>query len=132
MSLVVPDVSELLMLQYIVNKAAQENQVLKLYKNDLTPSDSTVIGNLTESTEAGYAAVTLVGATWTTTQSLGVSTAAYSERTFTFTTAANVYGYYVVGASSGTLLWVERFSGAPFQLPNSGGEISVTPQITLD
>lgn len=108
-----------------------DNRVLRLYKNDHTPSDSTVLGSLTEATEAGYAPTTLIGATWTTTQSLGVTTAVYSEQTFTFTTSANIYGYYVTSIS-GTLLWVERFSGAPFQLPNGGGEIAITPQLTLD
>ena len=119
------------MLQYIVNIATPDERVLHLYKNDVTPTDSTVIGGLTQADQAGYAAITLYGVTWTVSQSLGVTTAIYSERTFTFTTSATIYGYYVT-TTTNALLWVERFSGAPFQLPDGGGEIAITAKITLD
>lgn len=131
MPLVTPDVGEILMLQYIVNMVSPDNRILRLFKNDVTPSDSTVIGGLTQADQAGYVPITLTGSNWTTTQSVGVTTAVYSEQTFTFTTAATIYGYYVAN-TSGDLLWVERFSGAPFQLPDGGGQIAVTPKITLD
>jgi hypothetical protein len=108
-----------------------DNPVLHLYANDVTPSDSTVIGDLTEvSTSKGYAAITLLSANWTTTQSGGVTTAVYSERTFTFTTDATAYGYYMTNESN-NLLWLERFSGAPFDIPDGGGTISITSKVTL-
>lgn len=132
MSIVVPDQKgEILLLQYIVGMVAAGHPVLHLFSNDVTPSDSTVIGDLTELAGAtGYAAVTLTSANWTTTQSGGVTTAVYSEQTFTFTTNATSYGYYVTN-TTGTLLWLERFSGAPFQIPDGGGTISITNKLTL-
>lgn len=132
MALVVPDQKgEILLLQYIVGMVNADNPVLHLYANDITPSDSSVIADLTEvSTSTGYRAITLLSQNWTTTQSGGVTTAVYSERTFAFTTDATAYGYYVTNESN-ELLWLERFSGAPFDIPDGGGTISITSKLTL-
>lgn len=118
MALVCPDMKgEILLLQYIVGMTLADNPVLHLYSNNLVPSDSTQIGNLTEVLAAtGYAAVTLLSANWTTTQAGGVTTGVYSEQTFAFATDATAYGYYVTDESA-QLLWLERFSGAPFEIP---------------
>ena len=132
MALVAPNqVGEILMLQYIVGMVNADNPVLHLYSNDHIPSDSTVIGSLTElAGSTGYAPITLLSTNWTTTQSGGITTAIYSEQTFTFTTAATAYGYYVTNESN-QLLWLERFSGAPFDIPDGGGTVSITSQLTL-
>lgn len=132
MALVVPDVKgEILLLQYIVGMVNADNPVLHLFSNDVTPSDSSIKADLTEvSTLKGYTAITLLSANWTTTQTAGVTTAVYSEQTFTFTTDATAYGYYVTDESN-NLLWLERFSGAPFDIPDGGGTISVTCRLTL-
>jgi hypothetical protein len=108
-----------------------DNPVLHLYANDLVPADSTVIGNLTEVAGAtGYASITLLSAQWTTTQAGGITTAVFSEQTFTFTTDATSYGYFVTDESN-NLLWLERFSGAPFDIPDGGGTVSITTKLTL-
>lgn len=131
MALVCPDQKgEILLLQYIVGMVNADNPVLHLYSNDVTPSDSTLVGDLTEVAGGGYAAITLLSANWTTTQSGGVTTAVYSEQTFTFTTDATAYGYYVTD-ETGQLLWLERFNGAPFDIPDGGGTISITAKLTL-
>jgi len=131
MALVCPDVwGEILLLQYIVGMVNADNPVLHLYANNVTPSDSTVKEDLTEVTGGGYAPITLLSSNWTTTQSGGITTAVYSEQTFTFTTDATAYGYYVTDQSN-RLLWLERFSGAPFDIPDGGGTISVTAKLTL-
>lgn len=132
MALIVPaQKGEILMLQYIVGLVDAGNPVLHLFGNNVTPTNTTVIGDLTQCTSAGYAPITLVSANWTTTQSAGVTTAVYSEQTFAFGTNATAYGYYVTD-TSGNLLWLEMFNGAPFNLPDGGGNISVTTKITLN
>lgn len=134
MALVVPDLhGEILMLKYIVGLADATNPVIHLFANDITPTDSTVIGSLTECTIAGYAPITLVSSNWTVGQVSGITTASYSERTFSFSTAATAYGYYVTDTTGGggLLLWLERFSGAPFQIPDGGGSISITTKLVL-
>ena len=132
MALVCPDQKgEILLLQYIVGMVNADNPVLHLYSNDVTPSDSTVIDDLTEVVDStGYSAITLLSENWTTTQAGGVTTAVYSEQTFAFTTDATAYGYYITNESD-ELLWLERFSGAPFDIPDGGGTISITSKLTL-
>jgi len=140
MALVVPNTANVLMLKYIVNQLKQEGgagvaggeRVLKLFSNPVTPGKTTALGDITQVTAAGYTAKTLAGASWTVaTSTAGTNSAVYSEQTFAFTTAATVYGYYVT-TLSGDLLWVERFSTTAFTLPAGGGEIAITPRITLD
>lgn len=132
MALVCPDqYGELLFLQYIVGMVAAGNPVLHLYANDVIPTDSTILGDLTEvSGSSGYAAITLLSSNWTTTQTGGVTTAVYSEQTFAFTTDTTAYGYYVTNTSN-HLLWLERFSGAPYDIPEGGGTISVSTKLGL-
>lgn len=132
MSLVVPDVrGEILLLQYIVGLVNAGNPVLHLYSNNVTPNDSTVIGDLTELSGAtGYAPITLVSSNWTTTQVAGVTTAVFSEQTFEFSTDATSYGYYVT-TTGNQLLWLERFSASPFEIPSGGGTVSITPKLAL-
>ena len=131
MALVAPNTSEILLLKYIVGLTASGHPVLHLFSNNIEPSDNTVIGNLTEvTTSTGYASVTLTSSSWTVSQSGGVTTANYSEQTFNFARSATAYGYYVTD-TSGNLLWLERFSGAAFQIPDGGGTISITSKLTL-
>jgi len=133
MSLVVPNQGELIILQYMVNKTDPGDLILHLYKNDQSLAEDTVIGDLTESTEAGYAEASLAGASWSTALvSTNTATASHVEKTFSFTAAATVYGYYVTDNAKSQVLWAERFSGAPFVLPSGGGEIAITPKLTLD
>lgn len=143
MALVVPNDSDVLMLKYIVNQLAQDGgsppvggqRVLRLFSNNLTPSKTTdLTSNITETTVGGYTAITLIGSNWTVaTSSTGTNTAVYSEQTFSFSSATTIYGYYVTTTEMApNLLWVERFSTAPFILPAGGGEIAIVPRLTLD
>lgn len=135
MTIVAPDVSEVIILKLLVNHPdiSQEDLELHLYKANVDPTDNTVIGDLTEATEAGYSSITLTGASWTVSTSSGISTAEYAEQTFTITEAATYYGYYVTQTSSGGLVWCERFDATSgFILPSGGGTIAITPKVTLD
>ena len=133
MSLVVPNAGELIILQYMVNKTDPGDLILHLYSNDQSLVEGTVVGNLSENTEDGYVKATLAGADWSTALvSTNTATASHTEKTFAFTAGATVYGYYVTDNSEATLLWAERFSGAPFVLPSGGGTIAITPKVTLD
>jgi hypothetical protein len=62
-----------------------------------------------------------------------VNSATYSEQTFTFTAAVTAYGYYITTTEvTPNLLWVERFSDGPYTLPAGGGDIAITPRLTLN
>ena len=106
--------------------------LLKLFVNNQTPGKTTVITDFTEATGvAGYNPITLLGSNWTTTTSGGINSAVYSQETFTFTTGVNVYGYYITDLSN-NLLWAERFSTAPYTMPPDGGQISISPVLSLN
>ena len=137
MALVVPNESEVEMLNRLVGtiSAVDRNQVMKLYTSPSgTITEDFTAASFTESTAAGYAPVTLVPAGWTAATVAGTSTATYSpDVTFSFTAADTIVGYYVVDTTSPTaiLLWAEAFSGGPFVLPSSGGQIQITPTLSL-
>lgn len=135
--IVVPNTADLLMLKYILNALAQDGgappsggeRALRLYTNNLNPSKSTEIEDLTEASEAGYSPITLTGVSWTfSTSSGGTNSAIYSEQAFNFTEGVTVYGYYVT-TTEGTpkLLYAERFTDGPYGLISSGGQITVVP-----
>jgi hypothetical protein len=122
---------EIVALSLIVNKVtATENLVLKLFTNNHTPVAGDTAGTYTEASGFGYAAVTLTGASWSVSGS-GPATASYAQQTFTFTGGlGNVYGYYMIRASSTDLIYAERFASAPFLISNNGDQIKITPQVT--
>jgi hypothetical protein len=79
-----------------------ENLILHLYANNYTPAEGDPIGSYTEvsGVGTGYAAITLVAATWgaAATDGANHSTKAYAAQTFTFVGAGcpvTVYGYYI-------------------------------------
>lgn len=135
MTLIAPKAGEILLLRYIVNLARDntDHNVLHLYDNDVTPSETSTAASFTEPSLAiGYAAITLVGSLWTIQQVGDVTTAVFSEQTFTFTTGAEVFGYFVTD-TSGSILWAERLlADGSFELPAGGGTVAITPALTLE
>lgn len=132
MPLLVPTVGENRLCEIMLGKSAQENFTLKLNVNNITPADGDTAGTYTEMSTHGYAAKTLVMANWTVAQSGGVGEGVYAEQTWTFSAAAavTVYGYFVIGATSGILLYAEKFATGKV-IQNSGDIIKITPKITL-
>ncbi len=134
MTLVVPNAGEELALKNFLNHTAPQNQKLKLFKSNTTPAETDTAGSYTESTFTGYAEAALTGTSWVVTPG-APSSAAYAQQTFTSSadqSAENAYGYYVVQATSGILMWAERFTGAPYAIQNNGDNIKITPAITAD
>lgn len=130
MSLRFPDAGEVAALKAMLNHTSMGDVKLHLYKNNVTIDEDTLIGDVTECDETGYAAVTLTGASWTVVTGAGnITTATYAEQTFTFTEAATVYGYYVTNNAETILAWIEEFTSGPYVLPASGGNIAVIPSV---
>lgn len=130
MALVVPRSAEVKALTAWLATGKQ----LKLFTNNVTPGQTDVAATFTEAAGNGYAAKALTGGAWTMTEGVGApSSAAYAQQIFTFTGAlGNVYGYYVVETSDGTICWAERFTDGPYNIQNNGDQIKVTPAITQD
>jgi len=133
MTLVVPQVGELIALKAFLNNTAGQDQTLKLFATNVTPSETDTGGTYTEAAGGGYASKSLAGASWTFT-SASPSHADYAQQTWTFTgaltTNPTVYGYFLVQATSGTLLWAEAFTS--FTPANNGDQILLTPKLTAD
>ncbi|MBA7593001.1 hypothetical protein ES708_35209 [subsurface metagenome] len=130
MTLVVPDVGEVLLLSYALNKIAPGDVLkLKLFKNDYIPVEGSVVGEFIEADTAGYTAIELAKADWTIESAVGVTTAEQPQKTFTLTGAGSHYGYYITDEAGTGLLWAERFSDAPHTLPSGGGTEKITVKL---
>jgi hypothetical protein len=130
MPLNVPDVGENLILGMIVNRTAPENLVLRLYQNDITPSDTDTAATYTVSSFPGYANITLPGASWNAPSAGSITYSAQQAFTCTGATSQPVYGYYLTQLTSGILVWSERAAAAPFTITNVGDSVRLTPAIT--
>jgi len=108
--------------------------LLRLYTNDKYPVEGDLPANYTEMSGMGYAAISLAAASWTIATANGISEAVYPQQTFTFVPGAGtvLFGYYVTDADGTTVLWAERFTGAPFVIPAGGGTLTLTPVLRLD
>ena len=132
MALNVPDVGENLILEMIVNKTAAQNLSLRLYKNNITPSDTDTAATYTEAVFTGYSAITLTGASWGAAAAGTITYGAQQTFTCTATATDDIYGYYITQVSSGTLLYSERDASAPFAVRNNGDAIKITPTISAN
>ena len=136
MALYTPNTGKLDLLDKMLKKAlsTDESYILKLYSNNYTPDDSSVPGSFTEATFTNYAAVTLTRALWNA--SVIVSNKAqtsYGSAPQSWTCGASgntIYGYYVVGATSGSVLWAELF--ATSRVLANLDVLNLTPQFTLN
>ena len=132
MALNFPDTGENLVLEMLVNKTASQNLVIKLYKNNITPSDTDTAGTYTEATFPGYAAITLTGASWNAAASGTITYSAQQSFTCSGVSTDDIYGYYIVQLGSGILLYSERDGAAPFAVRNSGDAVKITPSVSAN
>jgi hypothetical protein len=134
MALVLPSASEKTVLDFMLGASTPGNQLLKLYTNNVTIADTDVAATYTEMSTLSYAAKTLTKTAWVTTAGAAgnPATSLYAQQTWTFTagTAVSVYGYFVVDATTGLLLWSEAFA-SPKSVQNAGDQIIITPTITM-
>tara|TARA_R110000823_G_scaffold40754_9_gene107694 strand:+ start:1313 stop:1708 length:396 start_codon:yes stop_codon:yes gene_type:complete len=131
MTLLVANASEAIMLENFLNKSASQDLVFRLYSNDVTPAEADVVGTYTEVVGGGYSSTAITAANWTVTP--GNPTAAdYPLIATVFTgTFGNVYGYFITQATSGALMWAERFD-TTINIQNPSDTINVTLNITLE
>lgn len=138
-SLVVPSVAERIMLQNILNKELPQNLVLKLYQNDRVPRPGDVAANYQEANFIGYSAAVLSGDQWKLDNGMPVGAVGETQ---VFASKADqpgqaIFGYYVVQADSGLLMWAERFvphsvfGDVPVVIAQNRASIAVTPVLTL-
>jgi len=124
-----PNVAQVKFLDDALSTTTPEAQTLKLFTNSHTPALGDTAGSYTEASGSGYSAKSLARASWAGAATVAtLTTKAYPQQTFTFTGTITIYGYFIVGASSGTLLGAELIypSGQVF---NNTDTLSVIPKI---
>jgi hypothetical protein len=115
----------------MLNNASPTNVRLNLYTNDKTPSESDALTHYTAAAVSGYTQKELAGSQWTFATTASTSAASYARQTFSFSTSSNVYGWYITDVTNATIIWAERFTGAPYQIPSGGGTIDIDPVLVL-
>jgi len=127
MALLVPNVGEKEMLERILNGI--DELVLHLFQVDHTPVEGDVSTSYDEVDGGGYNQI-ILSAPWTVAGD--PTEGSYPQVSFDFTGAATVYGYFVTDNLGSILLWAERFSDGPYNIPSGGGSVKITPKIQLD
>lgn len=133
--LVLSDVGSEMMLKAILNNVwpgGGKNLTIKLYTNNYTPLDTSVVGNFTEASGGGYASKTLTNGSWTI-GSAALRQGSYAKQVWTFTGALSgnptVYGYYVIDAD-GVLVYAQKLSAFYTPIVN-GATLGITPIFAL-
>ena len=133
MPLVVPTEGEIQLLQKLLQLTADtETYILHLYQNLYAPVPATTATNFTEANFTGYAAVTLNRTDWATPTLNGsnIAQSQVAQQSWTCGATGNtIYGYYVMGATSGKVLWAEEFGTA--RVLAVGDILNLTPVFTL-
>ena len=133
MALNFPDTGENIALEALVNKTTPQDLVVRLYSNNITPSDTDVTATYTEATFPGYSSQTLAGANWGAASSGSITYGSQLTYTRTSTGAGEtIYGYFVTQAASGILVYSERDASAPVTMANNTDAIRFTPVISAD
>lgn len=108
---------------------------LRLFTAPTTVNNTKVIGDFTEATFAGYAAVALTTSTWAAaTAASHVATSTYGA-TVTFTRSTTgasqtIYGWYLTDSAGTKLYACALFASGPYTVTNSGDKINVVPSLT--
>lgn len=127
MNVIHPDASLVRILERIVAADVR----YRLFDNDVTPGQATVLADLNEWSHAdGYGSSILVAAADFTLSGVSGHQGALTapDVSWTFTGGPwNCYGYFVTDATGAYLLAVARFDSAPLVV-NAGTVVTVTPK----
>lgn len=117
MSLLIPNTGRVALLDKMLKAAlsVDETYTLRLYKTNVTLTAALVASDLNsqEADFTSYAPVALTRAGWGASAIVGGVASSTHGTTATWTcgtTGNTIYGYYITGTSSGTLLWAEAFA----------------------
>lgn len=133
MALLVPDEGMTRIFTYAFNAALPATYKVHLYNTTHACITTSVLADFDghECTGDGYTEQTVTLSSTTFGTAAGVTTATFSEETFTFTSGDNIEGYYVEDVTTTPIvLWAEAFADAPHVIPAGGGTQKLTLKIT--
>mgnify|MGYP006280979447 CR=1 FL=1 len=132
MALVVPDLGEIeLLTKLLKNTTDTENYILRLYQNNYTPIGSTVVGDFSEADFTNYTEKTIARGDWAAPSTVATKAeSSVTAQSWTCGATGNtIYGYYVVGSTSGVCLWAEKFAAQRILV--DGDILNLTPKFNL-
>jgi hypothetical protein len=123
---------ESIALSYLTGKTTTTEALkLRLYTNNVTPSEADTAATYTAATGGGYADISIPRGDWTVTPG-APSTANPGNKVWTFTgaltTNPTIYGYVVLRDTTGDIVAAENFSTS--FTPASNGD-SLTLNLTI-
>ena len=132
MALVVPDLGEIeLLTKLLINTNDTEDYIVRLYKNNYSPINTTVVGDFTEADFTNYTAKTITRSDWASPSTVAnkAESSATAQSWTCGITGNTLYGYYVIGSTSGVCLWAEQFAASRILV--DGDILNLTPKFTL-
>lgn len=137
MALILADVGAQIILDAYLNNSwpASKDWTLKLFATNVTPAHNSVAGDFIVAVGGGYVNKTLSNGSWIVSALNDPREGLYNTSiTWTFTgrltTNGTIYGYYIIDASDGVLLWAEKFEQS-FTPISNGDQLILTPKFQL-
>lgn len=117
MSLTTSDLGECELLDKMLKDSltTDEGYTLRLYSNNYTPLSSSVAADFTTASFTNYADKSLTRAGFNAASVVSNKASSSYGTTQSWTcgaTGQTIYGYVILGATSGTVLWAEKFATA--------------------
>lgn len=133
-AVVVPNEGQLVLLSKMLKDAlaVDEDYLLKLFSNAVTPDVNTTISTFTEANFPGYAPLTLTRAGWSTDSiAFGKAQITYPIQSFFCTggTVQLIYGHFFLSSTSQKVLWAESYTVPVAMVPNA--ILNISPVFTL-
>lgn len=121
----------------LYSNSGSENLTLKLFQNNISPAETDTAATYTEATFTGYVAVTLTSSqsagTWavpTTSSNLAVSQYG-TNAVFTAASDQTIYGWFIVGASSGKCYASQAFGAGKPLAGATSDQLTIVPVMQL-
>lgn len=128
----IPNEAEKQILDLVAQGINGNSSLMKLFKNDFTPNNSTVLGDFTEADFSGYASVSQeFGAAYTS--GLYAEIAATTDAVFTHNgggTPNTIYGFYLVDVTDNKLLCADRLA-SPITLSALDEYLQISMRLSL-
>jgi hypothetical protein len=105
MTMIVCDAAKQRNLGYSVGLGTLPALVLRLYVNNVTPTDTSTAATFTECSATSYSSLALPSGLWTLSVISDVAQAVATQQTFTIGSACTIYGYYLTDSNNSNLLF---------------------------
>lgn len=129
----VPNAAELLLITHLFKTETPPNLTCHLFKNDLSVTESTVVGDITEADFEGYSDLSLTRANWSNPTTVSGEAEISYGQTLNFASTdeelQTVYGLYLTENTNDQLVYIEKFDVA--KTIEEGSNLDITLKLRL-